>query len=128
MKNNSIFKRLGVSLNGIRETFMTEKSFRTEVFALIFVVFFIIIARPKLFWDAILLSLCSAVLSAEMFNTAVEKMIDHAHPYRHETLKVIKDTLSGGILVLAIVSVMVFFLCLEDTFNLQSVYMQVFKL
>lgn len=38
---------------------------------------------------------------AEMFNTAIEKMMDHISPQRHPDVKAIKDISAGAVLIAA---------------------------
>jgi len=41
----------------------------------------------------------SAVLAAELFNTAVERLADHLHPDLHPEIRVVKDCAAGGVLI-----------------------------
>jgi diacylglycerol kinase (ATP) len=47
------------------------------------------------------------VLSAELFNTALEAAIDRASPEHHPLAKVAKDTAAGAVLISAIGAVIV---------------------
>ena len=44
------------------------------------------------------------VLIAEMFNTAIEKIMDHLSPGSHPAVKTIKDVAAGAVLIAAIVA------------------------
>ncbi len=44
---------------------------------------------------------------AEIFNTCIERIMDHTSPERHPDVKFIKDLASGGVLVAAITAVIV---------------------
>ena len=47
--------------------------------------------------------LCFAIIiSGELFNTAIENIVDMVMPYKNEKAKLIKDISAGGVLVLAI--------------------------
>ncbi len=52
----------------------------------------------------------AAVLVAEMFNTAVEALVDIVSPGYHPLAKVAKDVAAGGVLVTALVSLVVAYL------------------
>jgi len=52
----------------------------------------------------------AAVLVAEMFNTAVEALVDLVSPQYHPRAKVAKDVAAGGVLVTAMVSLVVAYL------------------
>jgi diacylglycerol kinase (ATP) len=47
------------------------------------------------------------VLSAESFNTAIEKLVDHLFPQYHETAKIAKDVAAGAVLLCAIAALIV---------------------
>ena len=59
---------------------------------------------------ALLAITIAAVLVAEMFNTAVEALVDIVSPGYHPLAKVAKDVAAGGVLVTAIVSLVVGYL------------------
>lgn len=105
MKNHNLARRLVYAFSGIHAAFKTEKSFRFHIVALIVVVGLLVITRPEPIWWALLLLAAGLVLTAEMINTAIERLVDHLHPEMHPNLKVVKDTLAGAVLVLSVVSV-----------------------
>ena len=45
------------------------------------------------------------VWSAEIFNTAIESMMDHLSPEKHPRVKYIKDLAAGAVLVAAITAI-----------------------
>ena len=47
------------------------------------------------------------VISAEMFNTAFEQMVDIAMPEKDPRAKFVKDVAAGGVLVMAIASLVI---------------------
>jgi len=52
-------------------------------------------------WLAIILAI-GMVLTAELFNTAIEKIADFIHPEKHKSIATIKDLAAGGVLISAI--------------------------
>ncbi len=54
-------------------------------------------------WLVILVCI-GTVLSAEAFNTAIEKLADFIHPQQNEKIGQIKDLAAGAVLILAIIS------------------------
>ena len=53
--------------------------------------------------DWLVVAICTgAVLSAEAFNTAIEKMCDHLHPEQHPEIGKIKDLAAGAVLIVSI--------------------------
>ena len=117
MKNHNFLKRLGYAWQGIKTSWQTEKSFRTHISASVFVFIILLMTRPAAIWWAILLMACGLVLSLELLNTAIEKLVDHLHPEIHPTLKIVKDTLAGAVLIVSIVSLIVFIAFLADYFE-----------
>lgn len=41
----------------------------------------------------------AGVLAAEMFNTALEHLVDHLHPEIHPRIGVVKDCAAAGVLI-----------------------------
>jgi undecaprenol kinase len=73
------------------------------------VVIALLILRPGPFWWALVMLASAGVLAAEMFNTALEHLVDHLHPEIHPRIAVVKDCAAGGVLIasLGAVAVMV---------------------
>ena len=112
MKNHKLLKRLGYAFSGIVSSLRSEKSFRTQMGGLAFVIIVLLVMQPSPFWWALLLLTSGGVLTAELINTAVEKLVDHLHPDQHPVLKIVKDTLAGAVLVMSITAIFVFIMFL----------------
>ena len=108
MKNDYLLKRFGYAVSGIVESLRSENSFRLQVAGLILVVFILFVTQPAPIWWALLLLTSGGVLAVELINTAVEKLIDHLHPDQHATLKIVKDTLAGAVLVMSLTAFLIF--------------------
>ena len=69
----------------------------------------LLILRPGPFWWALVMLASAGVLAAEMFNTAIEHLVDHLHPEIHPRIGVVKDCAAAGVLIasLGAVAVMV---------------------
>ena len=69
----------------------------------------LLILRPGPFWWALVMLASAGVLAAEMFNTALEHLVDHLHPEIHPRIGVVKDCAAAGVLIasLGAVAVMV---------------------
>jgi undecaprenol kinase len=102
MKNQSFFYRLGFALTGLGTTWRTENSFKTHVMATVAVLGVLLWLRPAPLWWAIATLTIGFVLAAEVFNTAVEGLVDHLHPEQHPAIKVVKDCAAGAVLVASI--------------------------
>ncbi len=60
----------------------------------------------KVDWLAIIIC-CGAVITAELFNSAIEKLCDVVSPQLNPKIKIIKDISAAAVLVLSITSVVV---------------------
>lgn len=60
-------------------------------------------------WLAVLLC-CGTVISLEMVNTAIERLVDDIHKEKNENAKIIKDISAGAVLIMSIVSLVVGFI------------------
>ncbi|WP_020679909.1 diacylglycerol kinase [Marinobacterium rhizophilum] len=85
------------SMKGIRAAYAHEPAFRYEVYAVLVLV-------PASFWVAqtglqlgLLVASCLLVLMAEMFNSAIEAVVDRAGLEMHELAGRAKDLGSAGV-------------------------------
>lgn len=85
----------------------SERNFQIEVLALILNLGLIVFLKLAPNDAAIILLTCFAVLSAEILNTAIEKVCDMVQPEYDERVKFIKDISAGAVLILAIAAVFV---------------------
>jgi undecaprenol kinase len=108
MKNAALHIRLRQALSGIVASLRCENSFRTHAIGLVFVIVVLLATRPAPIWWATLLLTSGCVLAIELINTALEKLIDHLHPDQHPSLKIVKDTLAGAVLVMSVIALVVF--------------------
>lgn len=95
------------SLKGLRLLWRAERSFRLETigFILTLVVGLALRLTPNE-WTAVLLA-SGLVFCAEAANTVCEKILDHLHPTRHETVGMIKDMAAGMVLLSVITAISV---------------------
>lgn len=88
----------------------TERNFQLEIFGLLANIFLIVSLKLSTADAAIIILCCFVVLTAEIFNTAIEKFCDMIQPDFDQRIKFIKDTSAGAVLLLALASVLVAFL------------------
>lgn len=115
MKNQPFYKRAKFALHGIRAAFRLESSFRLQCSVALAVVFILVYNKSPAIWWTLLLMNCGLVLAAEMFNTALEHLIDHLHPELHPSIKIAKDCAAGAVLILSLSAVCVFVAFLIET-------------
>lgn len=118
MKNQPFLKRMGFAWQGIATAFRMESSFRLQCMASLAVLGILLWSKPTMIWWALLLLNCGMVLAAELFNTALEHLIDHLHPTLHPSIKVAKDCAAGSVLILSCGATCIFVAFLiENVFN-----------
>lgn len=113
MKNKAFHQRLGFAVAGIVHALRSEYSFRLQVLAACIVLASLAFLRPSPAWWAIIGLTVVLVLAAELFNTAIELLVDHLHPDQHPQIKLVKDCAAGAVLVISVgaIGVAVAFLC-----------------
>lgn len=102
-----IIKSFFNAFQGIIQMLRYEKNFQIEILALITNLFLIVYLKLNPTDSAIILMVCFAVLSAEFFNSAIEKICNKIQPEFDMRIKVIKDISAGAVLILAISSIFV---------------------
>lgn len=87
------------ALNGLRYAFVNERNFRIEIFcAIITILMAVILKIPTAYWLLLIINICF-VLSAELFNTAVEKLADVACKEIDPIIKIIKDVAAAAVVI-----------------------------
>ena len=108
MKSRSFVSSLKSAFFGIRETAKRERNFRVQLLAAIFVVLLCIVFRVSSFHFALVALAIFFVLVSELFNTAIEAVIDLVlGGKRHPLAKIAKDASAGAVLLASAFSVVV---------------------
>ncbi|CAN7582237.1 diacylglycerol kinase [Phyllobacterium sp. LjRoot231] len=79
-----------------------ERSFRTQILMAVLVVIGVLFLGASLAWMAIITLAIALVLAAELFNSALETLVDHLHPEFHAEIRVVKDMAAGGVLLVSL--------------------------
>lgn len=98
-KNQSFLSRLSFAWAGIVHAVRAEHSVRFHLFALGLVLIALTVFRPEPGWWAMVILASAAVISAELFNTAIEHLADHLHPEIHPSIRIVKDCAAAAVLV-----------------------------
>jgi undecaprenol kinase len=106
-KNQSFFSRLRFACAGIAHAVRAEHSVRFHFFALCLVLVVLAVFRPEPEWWALVIVTSGAVISAELFNTAVEHLADHLHPEIHPSIRIVKDCAAAAVLVTSLAALAV---------------------
>jgi len=92
---------------GLFNAMKRERNIKIHVSAMALVIFAgLALEINKAEW-IICIILFEIVIAAEMFNTAIEIMIDELIPYQNENAKLAKDIAAGAVLILAIASAII---------------------
>ena len=97
-KNQSFVKRVRFALAGLREGIRAEHSLRFQGAAFLCVLITLCVLRPEPVWWAMAALASALVITAELFNTALEHLVDHLHPERHPRIGMVKDIAAAAVL------------------------------
>ncbi|GGE47134.1 diacylglycerol kinase [Pullulanibacillus camelliae] len=112
-RDQSLIKKFGFAFSGIGKAFKKERNLRYHtlaVFCVVAVSFFLHISRMD--WT-ILILLMALVVTAELFNTAIERVVDLVTLDEHPLAKEAKDIAAGAVVVTAIAAVIIGILILS---------------
>jgi diacylglycerol kinase (ATP) len=98
-KNQAFAARLGFALRGLAYALRTEHSLKIQLVVLVMVVAALVVLKPGALWWALVLIASSAVIAAELFNTAVEHLADELHPQVSAGIGLVKDCAAAAVLV-----------------------------
>jgi diacylglycerol kinase (ATP) len=114
MKNRSLIESFNNAINGIISTFRSERNMKIHIAA------GVLVLGLSLFYDLTRLEfiiVCitiALVIICELFNTAIEILIDTLIGIYHPRAKAVKDTAAGAVLVSALLSVIVAYFIFFD--------------
>jgi diacylglycerol kinase (ATP) len=114
VKNKAFHHRLRFAWEGLRAAFKNEASFRTEVLAAVGAIAVTAWLHPPALWLALVIVIIALVLAAELFNTALEHLLDGLHPEQAEFVRIAKDCSAAAVLVFSFTSAVVFVLMLVE--------------
>lgn len=104
------FRSIKIALNGIWQVISTQQNARIHLAAtLVVLIASILMGLSRIEW-MILLLVIGFVWAAEIFNTAIEDLVDLFSPENTPTAKRIKDISAGAVLVSALISLLIGFL------------------
>lgn len=75
------------------------------------------VGAPSLAWRALLVFVAALVLAVEMFNSAIERLLDHVAPHEHSEIKYIKDLMAAASLVMSLSALIVGIIFLFAVFS-----------
>ncbi|NIF04667.1 diacylglycerol kinase family protein [Chryseobacterium sp. Tr-659] len=102
MQKPPIHKSFLNAFRGVWVMIKTERNFQIELLAFVINIFLIFYFRLNAMDTALILIVSFAVLSAEIFNTAIEKICDIIQPDFDKRIGFIKDIAAGAVVLMAI--------------------------
>ena len=108
------------ALSGLSYAIRHEKNFQNELIAAFLVLLAMIYFGVTRAESVVLILVISAVLLAELMNTVMERVVDILKPKVHPYIRLIKDMMAAGVLVVSItalvVGVLIFYPYVKDIF------------
>lgn len=95
------------ALEGIRYTFRTQMNMKVHVITSLAVIAAGVVLRISRVDWLFIATACALVMAAELFNTAVEAVVDMVSPQVHPLAKAAKDTAAGAVLLAVVFAVIV---------------------
>lgn len=107
MSVRQFFRSLSYALRGVRVVFQTEQSFRIQSSVAIVVILAAIFFHVRWFEWVILLILIASVLSLELINSIIERLVDAFKPRLHPVVHDVKDMMAGAVLLVSFVALII---------------------
>lgn len=90
------------AIEGFVSSFKTERNMKIHILAMVIVVVLAIYFRVDLIEWCFIIFAISLVIGAELFNTAIETIVDMVSPEKNPKAKLAKDISAAAVLALAI--------------------------
>lgn len=104
---NKLFNSFKYAWQGIKSVVKHETNMKIHVFVSIFVLLMaLFLGISAKAWVTVILCI-GLVMASEMFNTAIELIVDKISPEKNPIAGKIKDISAGAVLVTAIISVII---------------------
>ena len=90
------------AFRGLNFAFITQRNFRIHLLTLCLVIVAGFFFRLNILEWLIILGCCCVVITAELFNTALEELCNKLHPEKDSQIGIVKDISAAAVLVAAI--------------------------
>lgn len=107
MKNKKLINSFKYAFVGIGSASKTERNLKIHISIMILVIIFGFLFKISFIEWMICIGLFSLVIGGELFNTAIEAVVDIASPKINEKAKLAKDVSAGAVLIFAIGSAII---------------------
>ena len=103
----NLFKPFAVAIGGIAYAVKTQRHMRIHLYTVVLIILIGLFMDLRLREMIVLLFMVSFVMVAEMFNSAIEAVVDLVSPKYQPLAKLAKDMAAGGVLITTLTSVVV---------------------
>ena len=104
---HSFIKSVQCSMNGLLHAFKTERNFKIQIICGICILLLGWVTKlSRMEWTILFLTM-GFVLSMELINTCIEKIMDMVHPTYSEKVKIIKDMAAGAVWVSSLTALVI---------------------
>ncbi|MCW5941848.1 MAG: diacylglycerol kinase [Fimbriimonadaceae bacterium] len=107
MRTRDLFAPFRVAISGLVYTFRTQRHMRFHIYVVLLVTLMGVLFNLRLREILILLFTISLVLVAEMFNSAIEAVVDLVQPTFHPLARFAKDIAAGAVLITTMLAIAV---------------------
>ncbi len=107
MRSRTLAESFGFAVDGILYAFQTQRNLRVHCLMAVLVLLLALSLRVNRTELAVLAITVGAVMSAELFNTAIEAVVDLLTREYHPLARVAKNVAAGGVLVTAVAAAFV---------------------
>jgi diacylglycerol kinase (ATP) len=114
MKNKNLIQSFNNAINGILHTIRNEKNMKIHIVAAILILILSLFYNLNRIELIIILLVIGFVFVCELFNTAIEVLVDLVVDEYHPKAKIVKDVAAGAVMVAAFLSVFVAYFIFID--------------
>lgn len=107
MKSKNLLESFKYALQGIKVELKGERNLKIHIIMMILVIIAGLILKISIAEWGICIILFGLVISAELFNTAIETTVDIAMPERNEKAKKAKDVSAGAVFIISLASAII---------------------
>ena len=107
VKTKKLANSFKYAFEGFITSFRTERNMKIHILIMLLVILLGILLKINMYEWIICVILFSAVIAAELFNTAIETTVDMISLEKSPQAKLAKDISAGAVLVLAIASAII---------------------
>lgn len=107
VKSKKLVNSFKYAFEGFISSFKTERNMKIHIIIMILVIIAGNLLKINKFEWIVCIICFAIVIGGELFNTAIENVVDMVMPYKNEKAKIAKDISASAVLILAIGSAII---------------------